>query len=66
MHCFSEEQLEALCVDILLGGADTTGAVLSFAILFLALDPQLQKLVHEERDRNVPRDRLPTLDDRPK
>ena len=61
-----EDQLEALCVDILMGGSDTTGAVISYAILFLCLYPDLQDRIHKQLDLHIEKDSLPTLMDRSK
>ncbi|KAK5640840.1 hypothetical protein RI129_009387 [Pyrocoelia pectoralis] len=63
---FSEDQLVAISLDILIGGYDTTCNMLGFAFLYMLLHPDVQAKVQEEIDRVVGRERLPTLDDRPR
>ena len=63
---FSDDQLTALIMDVLIAGSDTSASLLSFSILFLCLNPEYQRKIHEEIDKHVPRDRLPNLKDRPK
>ncbi|KAI1792771.1 cytochrome P450 [Ganoderma leucocontextum] len=47
------------------GGGDTSTSILSSFFLALVRNPEVLKKAHEEIDRVVGRDRLPTLDDRP-
>lgn len=63
---FSELQLLALCLDFFMAGSETTSKSLGFGFLYLLLNPDVQKKAQEEIDRVVGRDRLPSLDDRPK
>ncbi|XP_045509930.1 probable cytochrome P450 305a1 [Colias croceus] len=45
---FHEEQLKAICLDILIAGAQTTSNVLEFAILSLIRHKQIQEKVYDE------------------
>lgn len=63
---FSELQLLALCLDFFMAGSETTSKSLAFGFLYLLLYPDVQKKAQEEIDRVIGRDRLPSLDDRPK
>lgn len=63
---FSELQLLALCLDFFMAGSETTSKSLGFGFLYLLLNPDVQKKAQEEIDRVVGRDRLISLDDRPK
>ncbi|CAL7933607.1 unnamed protein product [Xylocopa violacea] len=61
---FSESQLLAICVDLFIAGSETTSKALGFCFLYLVLYPNVQKKAHEEIDRVIGRNRLPTLEDR--
>ncbi|XP_053994345.1 probable cytochrome P450 303a1 [Hylaeus volcanicus] len=63
---FSESQLLAICVDLFVAGSETTSKALSFCFLYLVLYPDVQRKAHEEIDRVIGRDRLPTVEDRAK
>ncbi|KAE9545244.1 hypothetical protein AGLY_000787 [Aphis glycines] len=63
---YSESQLLAICMDMFMAGSETTSKSLGFGFLYLLLNPEVQKKAQEEIDRVVGRDRLPTLNDRPK
>ncbi|KAB0792151.1 hypothetical protein PPYR_14110 [Photinus pyralis] len=60
---FSEEQLLAVCLDLLIAGYDSTCNTLKFAFLYLILHPDIQKKAQEEID-TVLQGRLPTVEDR--
>ncbi|XP_046400219.1 methyl farnesoate epoxidase-like [Ischnura elegans] len=62
---FSQNQLIALCKDLFSAGSETTSNTLGFATLFMVRYPEVQAKVHEELDRVVGRDRIPTVDDKP-
>lgn len=53
-------------MDMFMAGSETTSKSLGFGFLYLLLNPEVQKKAQEEIDRVVGRDRLPTLNDRPK
>ncbi|KAG8226720.1 hypothetical protein J437_LFUL004370 [Ladona fulva] len=61
----SVNQLVALCKDLFSAGSETTSNTLGFATLFMVRYPEIQAKVHEELDRVIGRDRIPTLDDKP-
>ncbi|XP_052740710.1 probable cytochrome P450 304a1 isoform X2 [Bicyclus anynana] len=61
---FSEDQLQLVCTDYMFPAATGVQAVLSLLVERLLLHPEVQDKIHEEIDRVVGRDRLPTLDDR--
>lgn len=53
-------------MDMFMAGSETTSKSLGFGFLYLLLNPEVQEKAQEEIDRVVGRDRLPTLNDRPK
>lgn len=63
---YTEDQLLAICLDMFMAGSETTSKSLGFCFLYLILYPDVQKKAQEEIDRVVGRDRLPSLQDRPK
>ncbi|XP_012153072.2 putative cytochrome P450 303a1 [Megachile rotundata] len=65
-NTFSEAQLLAICVDLFIAGSETTSKCLGFCFLFLILNPHVQKKAHEEIDKVIGRNRLPTPEDRSK
>jgi len=52
-------------MDFFLAGSETTANSLSFGILFMALNPDIQKKVHDEIDRVISGHRYPTMEDEP-
>lgn len=53
----TEEQLEIIMEDLLLGGLETTGTLLNWSILFMVLNPDIQNRVRQvilanQRDKN--------------
>ncbi|KAK6627540.1 hypothetical protein RUM44_010018 [Polyplax serrata] len=63
---FSESQLLAICMDMFMAGSETTSKSLGFGFMYLLRHPEVQKKAQEEIDAVIGRDRLPTLDDKPK
>ncbi|KAJ3662579.1 hypothetical protein Zmor_006920 [Zophobas morio] len=63
---FCEKQLLAICMDMFMAGSETTSKSLGFCFLNLIRYPDVQKKAQQEIDQVVGRDRLPTLEDRPK
>lgn len=41
-------------LDLIVGGSETSSKTLSFGILYMLLNPDIQKKVQEELDRVVP------------
>lgn len=62
----TEDQLLAICLDMFMAGSETTSKSLGFCFLYLILYPDVQKKAQQEIDTVVGRDRLPSLQDRPK
>ncbi|KAK5640470.1 hypothetical protein RI129_011281 [Pyrocoelia pectoralis] len=62
---FSEEELLAMCLDLLAAGFDTTSNTLGFTFLYLLLHPEVQERAQEEIDSVIGKGRPPTLEDRP-
>ncbi|KAJ6474299.1 cytochrome P450 [Mycena sanguinolenta] len=64
----AEEQLDHLDMSILasafmIGGVETTAAIMQWFSALIPAHPEIQKKAHEELDRVVGRDRLPTVED---
>lgn len=51
---FNLEQLIVVCMDLFLGGTDTTSNALSFVFLYLAMYPEVQKKMRNEIKRLSP------------
>ena len=58
------DMINDLCMDLLLAGTDTSAQTISWTLLLLANRPEVQAKVHEELDRVIGLDALPTVDDR--
>ena len=58
------DMVNDLCMDLLLAGTDTSAQTISWTLLLLANRPEVQAKVHEELDRVIGPDALPTVDDR--
>ncbi|XP_060568095.1 cytochrome P450 1A5-like [Ruditapes philippinarum] len=61
---FTDDTIIAQVIDIIDGGITTTWSVLSNTMLILLNYPQYQKLLQNEFDREIGRQRLPTFKDR--
>ncbi|KAK5640468.1 hypothetical protein RI129_011279 [Pyrocoelia pectoralis] len=61
---FSEEQMLATCLDLLVAGFDSTCNTLGFVFLYLLLHPEVQERAQEEIESVIGRGRPPTLEDR--
>ncbi|KAM4706138.1 cytochrome P450 2D20-like [Rhinophrynus dorsalis] len=60
---FNERTLLFTTADIFVAGTETTSSTLRWALLMMLLHPHIQSQVHEEIDRVIGRDRLPTMED---
>ena len=60
----SEDMTRDLCMDLLIAGTDTSAQTVNWFLLIMANRPEIQARVHEELDRVIGRDALPTVDDR--
>lgn len=63
---YSEGQLVAICMDMFMAGTETTSKSMSFCFSYMVREQEVQKKAQEEIDRVIGKDRLPSLDDRPK
>lgn len=63
---FSEKQLLAVCLDMFIAGSETTNKSIGFLMLHIIRNQEIQAKMQEEIDRVIGRERLPTLEDRPK
>ncbi|CAH1235119.1 unnamed protein product [Diabrotica balteata] len=61
---FTDDQLMSLCLDLFMAGAETTSNTLGFAMMTTVLYPDLQRKIQAEIDKEVGRNRWPTLNDR--
>jgi len=61
---FTEEQFIMVCLDLFTAGAETTANTLDFAMLYLMMNPRVQKKVQTEIDEVLGSNRLPKLKDR--
>jgi len=61
-----DEQFIIVCMDLFLAGADTTSNTIEFAILYMILNPDVQKRVQAEIDSIVGTSRFPSILDKPK
>ena len=53
-----------LCFDLLIAGTDTSAQTVNWFLLLLANRPDVQARIHEEIDRAIGPDALPTVEDR--
>ena len=60
----SSDMTKDLCLDMLIAGTDTSAQTVNWFLLLMANHPEIQAKVHEELDRVIGRDALPTVDDR--
>ena len=61
-----EEQLLFLGWDLLVSTATTLTATLTMYVMYMMHHPEVQRTIQNEIDTVVGRNRLPTLNDRPK
>ena len=60
---FSEEQLIQVLNDIFSAGLENVTSTIEWSVLFLMINPLVQKRIQSEIDRVVGRERMPKLDD---
>ena len=60
----TEDMTLDLCMDLIIAGTDTSAQTVNWFLLIMANRPEIQAKVHEELDRVIGRDGLPTVDDR--
>lgn len=65
LHVLSEEGLIMILLDLFSAGAESVANSLDYTLLYLILNPHIQRKVHEELDAVVGRSRRPSSDDRP-
>jgi cytochrome P450 len=53
-----------ICLDLFTAGGETLSSSLVFSLLYMILNPNVQKAVQKELDEVVGKDRRPTLGDR--
>lgn len=63
---FSEQQLQAVCLDLFIAGSETTTKSIGFGFLYIHREPRIQIKAQQEIDAVLGKERLPTLEDRPK
>jgi len=59
-----EDMTKDLCMDLMIAGTDTSAQSVNWFLLLLANRPEIQAKVHEEMDRVIGHEALPTVDDR--
>jgi cytochrome P450 len=63
---FDREQLKYILRDLLNAGSETSSTTLRWALLLMANNQEIQRRLQDEIDSVIPRDKLPSLDDRPR
>ncbi|XP_064003039.1 cytochrome P450 2J2-like isoform X2 [Pogoniulus pusillus] len=63
---FQEENLVACVLDLLFAGTETTATTLRWALLYMAIHPEIQARVQDEIDLVIGQVRQPALEDRDK
>ncbi|XP_051020400.1 cytochrome P450 2J3-like isoform X2 [Acomys russatus] len=61
---FNEESLVCSTLDLFIAGTETTSTTLRWALLYMALYPEVQEKIQAEIDRVIGQGRLPSLADR--
>ncbi|NXY69419.1 CP2J2 protein, partial [Glareola pratincola] len=61
---FQEENLVACALDLLFAGTETTSTTIRWALLYMAMYPEIQARVHAEIDAVIGQARKPSLEDR--
>ncbi|XP_051021581.1 cytochrome P450 2U1 [Acomys russatus] len=61
---FTEDYLFYIIGDLFIAGTDTTTNSLLWCLLYMSLNPSVQKKVHEEIEKVIGHDRVPSLTDK--
>jgi cytochrome P450 len=61
----SEDGLVMILLDLFSAGAESVANSLDYAMLYMVLNPHIQRKVHEELDAVLGRSRRPSGEDRP-
>ena len=61
----ADKQLKRTIQDLFIAGTETTNTTMKWSLLFMALNPEVQKTVQEEIDEVIGSSRLPTMKDKP-
>jgi len=61
---YTEDGLIMILLDLFSAGAESVANSLDYAMLYMILNPQVQRKIHEELDAVVGRSRRPSMDDR--
>lgn len=62
---WTEQEAALITLGLLIAGAGTTASAQNYLVMGCLVNPEAVKKAHEELDRVVGPDRLPTLDDEP-
>lgn len=62
---YTDKQLFVLCLDLFQAGSETTSNTLSFGIIYMLKNPEIQNKIRNELDKTIGFDRQPLLSDRP-
>ena len=60
----TEDMINDLAMDLMVAGVDTSAQTVNWFLLLLANRPEVQARIHEELNRVIGRDALPTVEDR--
>jgi cytochrome P450 len=60
---YTDEQFIMVCLDLFITGFITTASSLEYLVMFMILNPEIQRKCHEEIDQVVGHHRLPSMND---
>ncbi|XKL64575.1 hypothetical protein PGB90_004661 [Kerria lacca] len=64
VEMFTDQQLLACFLDLVQAASESNANSISFILLYVALNPHVQKKIHEELDRIIGKNRIPKLEDK--